>query len=78
MEADAPLIIDADAPLALAISFQCLQAITGWNPQISEHFRGVQESQFSQRHVLNGERQAAASFTPPYLLCFRIGKRLDH
>jgi hypothetical protein len=34
-----PLVVDADAVLALAVGFQCLQLVTRWDAQAGE-FRG--------------------------------------
>ena len=31
LEADAPLVIDADGVLAFHVSFEGFQAVTGWN-----------------------------------------------
>jgi hypothetical protein len=38
-KADSPLVFDANAVLALAVGFQCLQLVTRWDAQAGE-FRG--------------------------------------
>ena len=38
-ETDAPLVVDADAVLAIAVSFQCLQAVAGRYAQVVQRGR---------------------------------------
>lgn len=41
-EADSPLVVHANAELPLAIPLEPFEAIAGWNPQIVEHFRRIE------------------------------------
>ncbi len=45
-EAEAPLIVYADAVLPQAVAAQRFQAVAGWNPQVIKAFRSVQHEQF--------------------------------
>ncbi len=53
-ETDTPLVVDANAVLPLAIGLQCLQVITGRNPQIPEHSGTMEEEQLTPRRTFNG------------------------
>jgi len=44
-EAHAPLIIDADAVMPLAIPGQLFQPVAGRNPQILERLRRIEDSE---------------------------------
>ena len=44
-EADAPLVIDPDAPLARAVAFQRLKPVAGWNTEILQTCRRVDQLQ---------------------------------
>lgn len=61
-EANAVLIIDADAVLSFAIARKLLQAVARRNAEIVERFSGIQEQQFPQRRALKRARQFAAPF----------------
>jgi hypothetical protein len=51
-EADSPLIVDANAVLASAISFQLLQPVAWWNTKIFELFGGVDLHELAQHETL--------------------------
>jgi len=52
-EADAPLVIDPDAPLARAVAFQRLKPVAGWNTEILQPRRRVAASiSFSFRRAV--------------------------
>ena len=53
LEANTPLVVDADAVLACTIVGEFLQAICGWNPEIRQRHSPIQHPQFSQGHLLN-------------------------
>ena len=53
LEANTPLVVDADAVLACTIVREFLQAICGWNPEILQRDSPIQHPQFSQGHLLN-------------------------
>jgi hypothetical protein len=45
-EADPPLIVNPDAALPLADTFQGLKAISGWHTHFIQHHSGIQHFQF--------------------------------
>lgn len=49
LEADAPLVIDANAVLPFAVALQCFQAIAGRHAKKVDAVRGVQQSELAQR-----------------------------
>ena len=51
-EADAPLIVDADAVLALALPFQSFEAITRWGSQVPQRLGSLDHFQFPARRFL--------------------------
>ena len=64
--------------LSLTICFQCLKAIARRNTKVVKNPGLIQQTEFSQRYVLNVGRQSSASPPGPDQLCFRIGETLDH
>src|SRR6185312_7111256 len=59
-EADAPLVVDPDAHLPVAIAMQGLQTVAGRNTQVRQRFRLVEQTQLPQGDGLHVGRQAAA------------------
>jgi hypothetical protein len=53
-EADAPLVVDANAVLALPVSPQGLQPVPRRNPQIAEATRDLELAKLATRHVGTG------------------------
>ena len=51
-EADSPLIIDADAVLALAVASQPFETIPRGSRKVAEFDGGIEHSQFPSRHLL--------------------------
>ena len=62
-EANAPLVIDADAVLANAVAFQGFQAVAGRQRQVTQFARAIKLRELPQGHALNLRRQAVV--TPP-------------
>jgi len=62
-EANPPLVIDANAVLAAAISVQSLQAIAGWNPEIVELPGCVDREKFGSGPGLNLIREQSDHVT---------------
>ena len=60
-EADAPLVIDADAVLAVPVTLQRFESITRRGAQIVQPPRLVQQQQFPPRDPLNLRRQTPGS-----------------
>jgi len=52
-EADAPLVIDTNAVLALPLAFQGLELVAWGNPQAGQVCCGMQLQQLSPRHTLD-------------------------
>jgi hypothetical protein len=52
-EADAPLIVDPNAPLSCAITSKSLEAVSRWNPEIVQDDCGVELAQLAQCHALD-------------------------
>jgi hypothetical protein len=47
------MLIDTNAPLAVAISHQFLELIPRWRSQIIENYRGIKLAELSKRGPLN-------------------------
>ena len=52
-EADAPPIVDPDAPLPGSIAAEALEAIPRWNPKIFQGDRRIELPQLAQGDALN-------------------------
>jgi len=60
-EAEAPLLVDADAVLPGTIAGQLLEAVTWWDPEITEGLGGIEDQEFAQRCALRGSRRRERS-----------------
>ena len=69
-EANSPLIIDANAVLASAISFETLKTIARWGRQIHELFRLMDLAQLALCHSLDVSTQPTGE--PAVEQCFSI------
>ena len=56
-KAQAPLVIDADAPLAGSVAFECFEFVAWRNSQFRHIDHAVQCSQFAQRDSFNVDPQ---------------------
>jgi hypothetical protein len=77
-EADAPLVVNADAILPCPISAQPLQPISWRHPQILKSLRLVEHAQFPQRHLLDIGWQSSRPLSFKDLFCFLILKISNH
>jgi hypothetical protein len=59
-EADTPLVVDPNAHLPCAISFQSFESITGWVAQVLNRGCGIELPEFAKRPILNPARKPAA------------------
>lgn len=59
LEAEPPLIVDADAVLASTIAVQRLQTVAGRHAQIVEPLRGIDRQKLRASTPLNLQRQTA-------------------
>jgi len=51
-KAEAPLLVDADAVLAGTVAGQFLEAVAGWDSEVTEDLGGVEDQQLAQRCAL--------------------------
>lgn len=77
-EADAPLIVDADAVLTTPIAFQRFQPIGRRDTQILETGSGIEHAQLASGDRLDIGRQPARALTTPNLFGFLVDKAPDH
>jgi hypothetical protein len=77
-EADSPLVIDADAVLAVTIAAQLLQTISRRDAQIVQRDRGVKLQKFSQGDSAQIPRPALDGHAPKQLLGLPIPEAADH
>jgi hypothetical protein len=77
-EADSPLVIDADAVLARAITAELLEAIPRRHPEILQLLGGINHDQLPEHHPDQFGGKAADTLTPEQSLGIRIGEALDH
>ena len=59
-EANPPLVVDADAMLALAVSLQSFQAIAGQRRKIPQDHSSLQTIQFQPRSPFNARKRLHA------------------
>jgi hypothetical protein len=52
LKADAPLIVNTDAPLAFTVAVQLFEPVRWRNSQIRERSRAVQHPELAQRNLL--------------------------
>ncbi len=77
-EGDAPLIVDADGVLALAISLQGVKSVGGRETQGFEGVDGGKFTEFAKGFVLNARRQLARALAVPDSLGFLVRETLNH
>jgi len=76
-EADAPLVVDADGMLALAVPLQGFESIARRHPQEVEGDRRVDELEFDQRAPPDVARKPPGPARRPQPFGFRVGKTPD-
>jgi hypothetical protein len=77
-EADAPLLIDADTVLSLAIALQRFQLIRRRNYEIAQINGTVQILQLLTRPLLDLSIEPLYKFAPEYLLGVLVPEGPDH
>ena len=78
-EAYAPLVIDANAVLAFAVTLQRFEPVAGRNPQVTQSRSAVQHQELSQRRLPEfGWRNPPASASYPETAGLGISKAADH
>jgi hypothetical protein len=64
--------------LPLSIRFKCFEVVAGRYAKIAQHPRLIQETQFSQRDILDVRRQFSAPASGPDQFRLGIGEALNH
>src|SRR5271166_5425826 len=77
-EADAVLVIDANAVLPFAIASEPLQSVAGRQRQVAQRSSRVQHLQFPKRGFVKACRNATAAFFVPKSLRLGIPESLNH
>ena len=77
-KADAPLVIDPDAVLTGAISFQRFEPISWRHPEIIQRLGGSHLTQLTQRHHVDPRIERRRALTTPQTLGFFAPERSDH
>jgi hypothetical protein len=75
-EAEAIAIVDPNAVLSRAVTFQCFQGIA-WRTEIAKRSGRVKLKQLSDRSLFNGLK-LPGSDSKKYILCFGVLKGPDH
>ena len=75
---DPPLVVDANAVLAGAITFELLQTVTGWDAEVCELLGGVHHAELPEHESvkLGGEAPDAFTLEQPFRIA--IGEARDH
>jgi len=78
LETDAPLIVDSDAILTLAVSFERFKPVRRRHPQVFDSLSVIKHLQFAKSLSLNLGRQPSRTLQPKNPLRLRALKRLDY
>jgi hypothetical protein len=77
-EANAPLIVDANAMVASAIAFELFEPIVRWHAEILELLGGVDEAQLAEHDPVKLGREPAHGFALEQTFGVAIAEALDH
>jgi hypothetical protein len=77
-KADAPLIVDANAVLARAVTFELLESVTGWDTQVLELLGGINEANLPKHEPEEVGRELPDALPLKHALRVPIGETLDH
>ena len=77
-EAKPVLVVDADAMLALAVSFKCLQPVPRRDPKVVERGGGLELGEFTEGDLMERRRQLGGSLAEPELLRGAASEGRDH
>ena len=77
-ETDTPLVVDANAVLAVTIAFKLLEAISRWESEILQTHRGVHVAKLSEHAAPKIRRETPYVLARPETLGIAVSKMLDH
>jgi hypothetical protein len=77
-EANAKLVVDADAVLAEAIAGQFLQSVSRWHFQVSEGDCGVEHDELAEGNTLEIRRESADLLALEKSLGVVVAKAANH
>ena len=77
-EADAPLIVDADAVLASTIALERLEPIAGRNAQVGEGVGRIEDDEFPKRDALKAGGQTTRAATLKERFRVGVAEGADH
>ena len=78
VEAKSVLVVDADAMLALPVSFKRLQPVSWRDPQVIERGGGLELGEFTQGGLVNRRGYFGRFLTEPEEMGGPAGERGDH
>lgn len=77
-EANAPLLVDADAPLAFACAAEFFSTQRGKRPKVFDAHHGIQQRQLLTGTFLNLTRQLPTDFSPEDSGSLTVIEAFDH
>jgi hypothetical protein len=77
-EANAPLVVDANAVLAGAIAVQCFEPVARWRTQIQQLHRSIQHVELSQGRALQIRRDFLDLVAMKQRLGLTVGETRNH
>ena len=78
LQADAPLLVDADGLLAFAVSLEGFEPVSGWDVEVVEFGDGVELGELAQRHAQECGREFAGLPVLEESGGFPAGEGADH
>ncbi len=78
LEAEAPLLVDADGVLAFAVSLEGFEPVSGWDVEVVEFGDGVELGELAQRHAQECGREFAGLPVLEESGGFPAGEGVDH
>ena len=77
-EADAPLIVDADAVLACTVALERLEPIAGRDAKVGEGVGRIEDDEFPQRYALKGGGETPRAATVKERFRVGVAEGADH
>ena len=78
LEADAPLVVDANAELADSVVLQFLKVVGAWDFQVVKALRRIEHAELSPRCVLDVRRQIRRDLPTVHPFRFGVAEGADH